>query len=45
MSQKTAAPKAVSRKDMTRAQWTWKEIKRNKVAYFMIAPFMIFFFI
>ena len=23
----------VSRKDMTLAQWTWKEMKRNKVAY------------
>lgn len=31
MSQKTAEKKAVARKDMTKAQWTWKEIKRNKV--------------
>ena len=43
MSQKTATKKAVSRKDMTRAQWTWKEMKRNKVAYLMIAPYMIIF--
>jgi len=35
--------KAVSRKDMTKAQWTWKEMKRNKVGYVMIAPFMIVF--
>lgn len=35
----------VSRKDMTRAQWTWKEMKRNKVGYLMVAPFMILFFI
>jgi len=35
----------VSRKDMTKAQWTWKEMKRNKVAYFMVAPFVILFFI
>ena len=35
--------KAVCRKDMTKAQWTWKEMKRNKVAYFMIAPFMLVF--
>ena len=35
--------KAVCRKDMTKAQWTWKEMKRNKVAYFMIAPFMFVF--
>lgn len=43
MSQKTAEKKAVARKDMTKAQWTWKEIKRNKVAYFMVAPYMIVF--
>ncbi|MBE6546624.1 MAG: sugar ABC transporter permease [Ruminococcaceae bacterium] len=28
---------------MTRRQWTWKEMKRNKVAYFMVAPFMLIF--
>ncbi|HPU18358.1 MAG TPA: sugar ABC transporter permease, partial [Bacillota bacterium] len=28
---------------MTKAQWTWHEIKRNKVAYLMVAPFMILF--
>jgi len=43
MSQKTATKKPVSRKDMTKAQWTWKEMKRNKVAYFMVAPFMLIF--
>ncbi len=43
MSQKTAQKKAVSRKDMTKAQWTWKEMKRNWVAYVMVAPFMILF--
>ena len=43
MSQKTAEKKAVSRKDMTKAQWTWKEMKRNKVAYLMVAPYMIIF--
>ena len=35
--------KAVSRKDMTMLQWTWREIKRNKIAYVMIAPFMFVF--
>ena len=35
--------KAVSRKDMTMLQWTWREIKRNKIAYLMIAPFMLVF--
>ena len=43
MSQKTAQKKAVSRKDMTRWQWTWKEMKRNKVAYLMVAPYMLIF--
>ena len=43
MSQKTAQKKAVSRKDMTKWQWTWKEMKRNKVAYFMVAPYMLIF--
>lgn len=47
MSANTAAEnkKATSRKQMSKAQWTWKEIKRNKVAYLMIAPFVILFFI
>jgi ABC-type sugar transport systems, permease components len=45
MSQKTEAKRAVSRKDMTKAQWTWKEMKRNKVAYLMIAPFLLLFII
>ncbi len=46
MSQNDAAvkaPKPTARKDMTKAQWTWKEIKRNKTAYFMIAPFILVF--
>ena len=43
MSQKTAAKKAVARTEMTKWQWTLKEIKRNRVGYFMVAPFMILF--
>ena len=43
MSQKTAKKKAVVRKDMTRLQWTWHEMKRNKVAYLMVAPYMLIF--
>ena len=35
--------KAVIRSDMTRAQWTWKEMKRNWVAYAMVAPYMLIF--
>ncbi len=43
MAQKTEKKKAVSRKDMTMLQWTWKEMKKNKVAYLMVAPFMLIF--
>ena len=35
--------KLVARKDMTWRQWTWHEMKRNKIAYLMIAPFMFVF--
>ena len=35
--------KAVVRQDMTRWQWTWKEMKRNKAAYLMVAPYMLIF--
>ena len=48
MSQNTATAEVkrpVSRKDMTKFQWTLKEIKKNKTAYFMVAPFMILFLI
>ena len=34
-----------TRHEMTKAEWTWFLVKRNKTAYFMIAPFMILFFI
>ena len=30
---------------MTKMQWTWKEMKRNKTAYFMLAPFFLLFII
>ena len=43
MSNKTAEKRAVSRKDMTMAQWTWKEMKKNWVAYLMVAPYMLIF--
>ena len=45
MSQNAMAvkPKPTSRKDMSKFQWTLKEMARNKTAYFMIAPFMILF--
>lgn len=43
MSTKTATKKAVARKDMSAAQWTWHEMKRNWVAYVMVAPYMLLF--
>ena len=43
MAKQSAAYKAVARKDLTYRQWIWKEMKRNWVAYVMIAPYMIVF--
>ena len=43
MSPKKEKKKAVARNEMTKAQWTWHEIKRNTAAYLMVAPFMIIF--
>ena len=43
MSKNQTTKRAVSRTEMTRAQWTWKEMKRNKVAYLMILPYMLVF--
>ena len=43
MAQKTAKAKAVARKDMSYAQWILKEMRRNWVAYAMIAPYVIIF--
>lgn len=45
MSQNEAVTRPVARKDMTKWQWTWKEMKRNKTAYIMVAPFMLLFFV
>ena len=43
MSKNTATKKAGTRKDLTKTQWILKEVVRNKVAYFMVAPFMFVF--
>ena len=37
--------KVVSRKEMTRAQWTLHLMNKNKIGYIMLAPFMILFFL
>ncbi len=43
MSKQSADQKAVARKDMTYFQWIWKEMKRNWVAYLLIAPYVVIF--
>ena len=43
MSNKSPEYKAVARKDMTYGQWVRKEMKRNWVAYAMIAPYVLIF--
>ncbi|MBO5294989.1 MAG: sugar ABC transporter permease [Clostridia bacterium] len=43
MSAKTAEYKAVARKDLTYGQWVRKEMKRNWVAYLLIAPYVLIF--
>ena len=43
MPKKTAEKQAVARKDRTMGQWVWKEMKRNKIAYLMVAPYMLLF--
>ena len=43
MSHKTTEAKAVARKDLTYGQWVRKEMKRNWVAYLMIAPYVTIF--
>ena len=47
MSAKAAAQdnKPVVRKDISMFSWTINEMKKNKVAYLMIAPFFLLFFI
>lgn len=46
MSTKTAAEqprKVVSRKDMSKLNWTLKEMRKNWVAYLMLAPYYLIF--
>ena len=39
------AVRPVAREEMSKFQWTWNEMKKNKTAYFMLAPFLILFII
>ena len=46
MSQTNAKTnRPTQRSEMSKMQWTWKEMKKNKTAYFMLAPFFILFII
>ena len=46
MEQKpTVSNQPVLRKEKSKLQWTWIAMKKYKVAYFMIAPFFLLFFI
>lgn len=40
---KAEVKKAVNRGDMTMMQWTLREMRVNKVGYFMVAPFFLIF--
>ncbi len=40
----TASNQPVLRKEKSKLQWTWIEMKKYKVAYVMIAPFFLLFF-
>ena len=39
------AVRPVAREEMSKFQWTWNEMKKNKTAYFMVAPFLILFIV
>jgi len=41
----TASNQPVLRKEKSKLQWTWIEMKKHKVAYLMIAPFFLLFFV
>ena len=46
MSQTNAETKRpVKRNEVSKLRWTWQEIKNNKTAYFMVAPFLLLFII
>ena len=45
MSSQAETKRPVKRSEMSKIRWTWKEMKRNKTAYFMIAPFFLLFII
>ncbi len=46
MSQTNAeTTRPVKRSEVSKLRWTWEEMKNNKTAYFMLAPFFLLFII
>ena len=45
MSAKNEINRPVKRSEVSKLRWTWQEMKNNKTAYFMLAPFLILFII
>ena len=43
MSKTKTEKRPAAQGEPSKAQWTWREMKKNKVAYVMIAPFMLLF--
>ncbi len=39
----TKAARPIKRQEVSKLRWTWQEMKNNKTAYFMVAPFFILF--
>ena len=45
MSQPIKTSEPVKRSEVSKLRWTWEEMKNNKTAYFMVAPFLILFIV
>ncbi|MBP3308393.1 MAG: sugar ABC transporter permease [Clostridia bacterium] len=45
MSQTPETNRPVKRSEVSKLRWTWQEMKNNKTAYFMLAPFFLLFII
>ena len=45
MSAKNETNRPVKRSEVSKLRWTWQEMKNNKTAYFMLAPFFILFLV
>ena len=39
------AKRPVKRSEVSKLRWTWQEMKNNKTAYFMLAPFLLLFIV